>query len=104
MDHYYGRHSPHSKHGKGKKQIKKALPKIGDPLVDLPGLGPATAQKLNAEGINTFAQLAELTDEQIDNLDKKIKNFKTVYTDREWKKLAQEKASAGKEDTKNIDQ
>jgi len=43
----------------------------GDNLVDIDGIGPAFAERLNALGIFTFAELAALTEENIADLETK---------------------------------
>lgn len=61
-----------------KAEAKKEAPKSSkksanaEDLKQLSGVGPAMEKKLNAEGITTVSQIAELTKEQIAELDAKI--------------------------------
>ncbi len=71
------------------KKSKKKKPQP-DALNELPGLGPSFEKKLNAEGLNSFEQLASLSDENIDLLNQKIPGFKIRYERYEWRKAAQE--------------
>ena len=51
-----------------KKEAKKAKPKTdasADDLTTLAGVGPKMADKMNAAGITSFAQLASMTEESI---------------------------------------
>jgi small subunit ribosomal protein S2 len=45
--------------------------KVGDDLTKLKGVGKVYAEKLNAEGFNTFADVANMTDEQIQVMEEK---------------------------------
>ena len=49
-----------------------------DDLTKISGIGPVFAQELNRLGVNTYQQLADLSDEEIDRIDKEI-----VGADRE---------------------
>jgi predicted flap endonuclease-1-like 5' DNA nuclease len=45
-----------------------------DDLTAIAGIGPALAKKLNAAGIQSYAQIASLSDKDIEQLEKKIKS------------------------------
>jgi predicted flap endonuclease-1-like 5' DNA nuclease len=60
-----------------------------DPLLDLPGLGNSMEKKLNAEGVFTFEQLANLTETEIVALNEKIPGLKIRYERYEWKTEAE---------------
>ena len=47
---------------------------VEDDLTAISGIGPATARRLRHEGLTSFAQIAELNDEAIDELAPKLKN------------------------------
>ncbi|WP_377187843.1 50S ribosomal protein L21 [Ruegeria meonggei] len=76
-----------------KKPAKKAEPKAeapaaaaaADDLTALTGVGPAAAKKLNEAGIESFAALAALSDEQIAAIE-------TVKVKPEWVEQAKELA------------
>jgi len=57
-----------------KKQAPKSAPKAKstDDLLQLSGVGPAMIKKLNAEGITSISQIADMNKEQIAELDAKI--------------------------------
>jgi len=62
------------KKAEAKKEAPKSSKKAAnaEDLKQLSGVGPAMEKKLNAEGITTVSQIAELTKEQIAELDAKI--------------------------------
>ncbi len=69
---------------------------VEDDLTAISGIGPATARRLRHEGLTSFAQIAELNDEAIDELAPKLKNrAERIRRDR-WveqaRKLAAERA------------
>ena len=57
-----------------KKEAPKSAPKAKatDDLLQLSGVGPAMLKKLNAENITSIEQIAEMTKDQIAELDAKI--------------------------------
>jgi len=57
-----------------KKEAPKAETKLetSESLTQLSGVGPAMEKKLNAEGITSIAQIAQLNKEQIAELDAKV--------------------------------
>ena len=59
-----------------------------DDLTALNGLGAKFAERLAAEGVTTFQQLAELSDEQLQEIDGKIKSFAARYQRYEWREQA----------------
>lgn len=64
------------------------------------GIGPKLHEELNAAGIFTFQQLADLTDEEITALDEKVARSADQITD--WRQQAQEiLAGTWDRDTKN---
>lgn len=62
-----------------------------DNLQDLPGLGNSLDKKLQNEGIISFKQLANLSDEDLDQLNAKIPGLKIRYERYEWKREAAKK-------------
>lgn len=52
------------------------------------GIGPKLHEELNAAGINTFQQLADLSDDDINALDEKVSRSADQITD--WRQQAQE--------------
>jgi large subunit ribosomal protein L21 len=64
-----------------------------DDLTVIGGIGPALAKKLNGAGITSFAQLAALTETDIERLEKDIIRFTGRVKRDDWvgqaKKLAQ---------------
>ena len=71
---------------------KKSSKLKQDNLQDLPGLGNSLDKKLQAEGINSFQQLANLSDDELDDLNAKIPGLKIRYERYEWKKEASERS------------
>lgn len=73
---------------------KVTRPAQQDDLTAIPGLGPVLAEKLNKQGIQSYAQLAALTDEDIAHLEKNVIKFAGRITRYDWvghaKKLAGE--------------
>ncbi len=93
--------------GKGaapkKAAAKKAAPKKaekaeskkaegGDDLTVIKGLGKVMAEKLNAAGVTTYAQIAAWTEADIDELDKELK-LKSKAEKDNWVEAAKELAS-----------
>ncbi len=60
-----------------------------DKLTDINGIGPVIAGKLEAMGITTFKQIAELTPEDVERIDGEL-NFKGRIDREEW--ISQAKA------------
>ncbi len=58
-----------------------------DDLTRIKGIGPAYEQKLKEAGITTFAQLAALSDEQVEELEEKMK-FRGRITRDAWREQA----------------
>ena len=54
-----------------------------DDLTDINGIGPVIAGKLNAMGITTFQQIADLTAEDVERIDGEL-NFKGRIDREEW--------------------
>lgn len=72
------------KEAKGTKKVKDtkvaaglspAAPKKQDDLTAITGIGPTLAKKLNETGISSYAQIAALSDGDIDRLEKDIIRF-----------------------------
>jgi len=76
----------------GTKVTPKAPPKRDD-LTAIDGIGPTLANKLNAAGIFSYAQLAALSDDDIERLERDIIRFSGRIKRDDWvgqaKKLAQ---------------
>ena len=51
--------------GKSKKAEESVIGTLADKLDSIRGIGPVYTQRLNHAGIQTFAQLAELTPDQV---------------------------------------
>lgn len=76
--------APAVKKAPAKKAPAKKAEKQGDDLTKLIGVGKAYAQKLNDEGIYTFADVASMTDEQIATMEEKYSfkgDFKETIAD-----------------------
>ncbi len=67
-----------------------AEPAAADDLTEINGIGPVIAGKLNALGITTFKQIAELNPEEVANIDGEL-NFKGRIDREEWISQAQAK-------------
>ena len=66
----------------------------GDDLTKIHGLGPASKKKLNSKGINSFAQVASMTSQQLATLfAESAKRFQLIDTST-WPAQAQQFASA----------
>ena len=66
----------------------------GDDLTKIHGLGPASRKKLNSKGINSFAQVASMTSQQLATLfAESAKRFQLIDTST-WPAQAQQFASA----------
>jgi len=61
-----------------------------DDLTKLKGLGAKMAERLAKHGVTTFAQLANLTKAQVEELGENIRGFKSGYSKKKWKKHAKE--------------
>lgn len=77
---------------KAEQKEKAAADADADDLTQINGIGPVIAGKLNAQGITSFKQIAELTAEDISRIDEEL-NFKGRIEREEWVKQAQEKVS-----------
>jgi predicted flap endonuclease-1-like 5' DNA nuclease len=64
-----------------------------DDLTAITGIGPVTARRLRHNGVTTFAQLAGLTDEAIDELAPKLKSAATRIRRDRWVEQARELAA-----------
>ncbi len=89
------------------KKEKTAAPKKekaagGDDLSLLSGVGPVLVKKLNEAGYTTFRQIAELTPEAAEALDKKL-NLRGRIGREEWIEQAKE-LMAGKPPRAKVDQ
>ncbi len=80
----------------GAKVTPKAPPKASqkrDDLTAIGGIGPTLAKKLNEAGISSYAQLAALSDDDIERLERNIIRFSGRIKRDDWvdqaKKLAQ---------------
>jgi large subunit ribosomal protein L21 len=89
---------------KPKAAAKKEAKSEGgaDDISLIGGIGPVLVKKLNAEGITTFKQIAELTEEQIKELDEKL-NLRGRIQREEWVEQAKE-LMAGKAPRAKVDQ
>ncbi len=81
-----------SKKKEKKKEDKKdkIIQYSSDNLTKIKGLGEKFAEKLNKEGINSFQQLAELSEANLVLLDQKIKTIAARYNRYDWGKQAKE--------------
>ncbi|MFK7797919.1 MAG: hypothetical protein AB8E82_10735 [Aureispira sp.] len=70
--------------------IELDLTDIEDNLTNINGLGPKTSEGLQELGITSFQQLANLTDEEIEALDQKIKNFAKTYERKGFRQQAKD--------------
>jgi predicted flap endonuclease-1-like 5' DNA nuclease len=80
-----------------KPAATKPLPKsVGgkDDLTAIGGIGPALAKKLNAAGISSYAQLAALSDADIERLEKNVIKYSGRIKRDDW--VGQAKALAQK--------
>jgi predicted flap endonuclease-1-like 5' DNA nuclease len=83
---------------KVEKKVKEAAKKIkevaeeieNNDLTMIKGLGDKMAEKLIAEGITSFQQLAKMTEKDVNALDEKIKSFAARFKRYEWDKQAKE--------------
>lgn len=57
---------------------------VKDNLEQIKGIGPALAEKLYSQGINTFDQIAELTEKEIDKLEETIIKFPGRIRRENW--------------------
>ncbi|BDS14331.1 hypothetical protein [Aureispira anguillae] len=72
------------------ENIEESVGAIEDDLTTLKGLGEKMAEKLAAEGITTYQQLAKMTEKQADELDEKIKSFAARFKRYDWKQQAKD--------------
>lgn len=79
---------------------KPALETANDDLTQLKGVGAKMAEKINAAGITSFAQLAGMSDEQLSDLDKEIKAIGAV-TRNDWRGQAQQLMNPVSEQTED---
>lgn len=84
--------APKKKVAKKKVVVKKEKAATGDDLTEINGIGPVIAGKLEALGITTIAQVAELTAERIAEIDEQL-NFKGRIDREEWVAQAKQKLS-----------
>lgn len=61
-----------------------------DDLTKVNGLGAKMVESLNAAGITTFEQLANLTETQVVQLGESIRGFASAYERKDFKKQAEE--------------
>lgn len=61
-----------------------------DDLTVINGLGPKTAKGLQELGITSFQQVADLTQEEIEALDQKVKNFANTYERKDFRQQAKD--------------
>ncbi len=73
-----------------KELAESETPDADDDLKKLKGLGPALEQKLQQAGVFQFQQLAALTDQEIEAIEKQIPGFKQRYERYEWRAQAKE--------------
>lgn len=64
-----------------------------DDLTQIARVGPATVEKLNGRGITSFAQIAELTDDQVLQLNEELE-LRNAIIDHDWRAKATELAGA----------
>lgn len=71
---------------KGEKQQKKSTRQAGayDDLTAIRGIGPAIEKKLIARGIQTYAQIAALTDKEIAKLEESVIKFSGRIKREDW--------------------
>lgn len=62
----------------------------GDDLTEIKGIGPVAAGQLNEQGITTFAQIAKLTDADVEKIDANM-SFSADQI-RDWREQAKELA------------
>ena len=65
----------------------------GDDLKQISGIGPSLEKKLNAAGITTFKQMAELTDADVADLEEKIIRFSGRIKREQWVEQAKKLVS-----------
>ena len=85
-----------------KPAAKKAASGDGDDLSMISGVGPVLVKKLTDLGYTTFKQIAEMTPEQVAEVDEKL-NFKGRIEREEWIEQAKE-LMAGKKPRAKVDQ
>ena len=79
------------KPAKAKPAKKAAAVEGADDLSKISGVGPVIVGKLHAEGITTFAQIAEWTDADVEAIEEKL-SFKGRVGREDWIALAKELA------------
>lgn len=72
------------------REVAKKIEEDKDDLTALKGLGEKIAEKLKAEGITTYNQLAAMTQKDVDALDEKIKSFAARFKRYDWGTQAKE--------------
>ena len=77
---------------KSKSRTKKILTSAreGDDLTEIKGIGPVISRKLNGKGIFSYQQIADLTDEAIENLSQSILRFPKRILKDNWREQAAE--------------
>ncbi|QFT59976.1 50S ribosomal protein L21 [Sulfitobacter sp. THAF37] len=73
------------------KKPAKAKKSDGDDLTQISGVGPVIVEKLNGEGITTFAQIAAWTDADVEAIEEKL-SFKGRVGREDWIAQAKELA------------
>jgi small subunit ribosomal protein S1 len=74
------------KPAKAEKKVETVENSSADDLKKIGGLGPASEKKLNAAGINSYAKLASLTEEDINN----IQSEGNITSAENWSKWIEE--------------
>lgn len=70
------------------------IPKSTDDLTKINGIGPAIAKKLNARDITSFAQIANLTEADVAELEKEVIKFSGRILREDWIGQAKELVAA----------
>lgn len=76
--------------GKAAAPTKDAPKAEGDDLTRINGIGKKTAESLDAAGIGTFKALAELSDEDLANLENTDASLASKVQDQDWRAAAKE--------------
>ncbi len=61
-----------------------------DDLTRIKGLGPKSADKLHEMGITSFRQVAEMTEEEVEKIDEKVRNFAKSYSRKKFRQQAKD--------------
>lgn len=74
------------------KAVKKKTPAkaSGDDLKKIKGIGPAIEQKLNAIGLKTYQQIADLTTQDIEKIEEQLNGFAGRIERDHWIEQARE--------------